>query len=194
MGYAWRILAATVIGLAGTGCWVRSVHPLCGPEDAVEDDRLLGAWAAPSDKRQASFTEPGDTFVIRPAGDKAYGLTYVSGGVPASFVVRLTRLGNALIADVAPKPPTEGHGRWQAHLLAVHSFFRLVPGQRSLETAPLDHDWLAAQLAGSPPALAFTRVDQFVILTAPTEDLRRFLAAHAADPKAFSHPVVLTRL
>ncbi len=187
-----RCIALFAAVLSCAGCWVRSVHPLHSPDSLATDDRILGTWVAPDEK--TSFTQPTDTFLVRRSGRLAYALVYVTNGAPASFEVHLTRLADALFADVVPRPPDEAHGPWRLHLLPLHSFVRLSPTQDTMEVVPLDHEWLGVQLAGPRPALAFTRLDDLLLLTAPTADLRRFIVARADDPKAFSHPVVLRRI
>ena len=73
----------------------------------------------------------------------------------------------------------------------THLFLKARMDGEGLHLAPLDQTWLKEALDRGEIALAHERVADEIILTAPTEELHKFVLKYAEDPRAFSENIEL---
>jgi hypothetical protein len=187
MTRAWPILG---VALLGAGCItydVVSLQPLVTEEEAVALPQVVGTWA----------TEEESPTVLRfeALEDKGYRMYLTEDGKerPGSFAVAFTSIGDAVYWDLAPLP-VEGEDDFRAaHFLPVHSFARVTLDGDRLEVAFLDSDWMKLAFEEGGLDVAHTVTDDRQVLTASTEELRRFVADCASDTEAFGEPDVFIR-
>ena len=180
------------LGLAAlllAGCVVPSLHPLFAERDYLYAPDLVGTWV-PKDVREKEvwdFTEDGRLYLLTHTDDK---------GRKATFHVAAGSIGTNVFLDFSPLDPTPGteiNGLMQAHLLPVHLFAKLVKTNDDLALVALDVEWLENQLKTNATAIAHaSRGDDPPLLTASTAELKKFVARHAHDEKAFKHAIILT--
>lgn len=181
---AWLALS---VALLGTGCLshVRSLQPLCTDDNAVGLPAIVGTWAEEDDDDSTlRFALPDQE-----NDDARHLLLTVKDkeeGGPGVFAVAFTTIGDDTYWNLTPLAGDEEEDLWRAHRLSTHGFARIALDGNRLEIAFLDADWLKTALADGRVALAHTRVDGEIVLTASTDELRAFVAACAADPKAFA--------
>jgi hypothetical protein len=175
--------------LAG-GCVSQpSLQPLFTDDEAVAVPEALGSWIA-----EKNGDDPDDVRIeLRTGKDGDVTMLLRAEGRPASFKVRFGRLGGDLFWDTLPGPTEDESAFYAAHRLPAHGFARVRVEEDRLEVAVLDSDWIKDLQRRGRLDLAHEIVDGDVLLTAPTEELQRFLSAHAGDPEAFEEPTVFHR-
>ena len=177
-----------ILALAGlafvvlmAGC-VRSVHPIYTKEDLTFDPGLLGTWLEKNDK---------DIWTIERAGDKAYKLTCLEDGEEtksATFDARLVRVGEQQFLDLFPEGPQFKSEFYKFHLLPVHSFVRVSLQGDSGRMTVLNNDWLSKKIAARELDLPHFVVDEDLVLTGGTKELRDFLIRIAEEKNAYYAP------
>lgn len=178
-----------LVALLFAGCVVPSLHPLFAERDYLYAPDVVGRWVPKDekDKEVWDFTEDGRQYLLTHTDDR---------GHKATFHIAAGSIGTNVFLDFSPLDPTPGtelNGLMQAHLLPVHLFAKLVKTNDDLTLVALDVGWLNKHLKTNPAALAHARqADDAPLLTASTAELKKFVARHAHDEKAFKNAVVLT--
>ena len=194
------IALTLALALLLNGCApIDSIFPLYKDEDAVFDDHLLGTWQRVLTDVNASDKDQRWTF-SHAEGEKYYDFKWGAVGTKGGFIaeVRLVRLGNALFIDfegdaqkiddaaksdaVVPYP-----------MITTHMLGRVWLEKDSLLIHFLSDDWVKEQVRAGTFSLAHLDVNGGQILTAQTDDLRKFMQAHADDTKALSEEFKFTR-
>lgn len=176
------ILLAGVALLTGCGPTL-SVHPLYTEKDLVSDLPLEGTWT--DDKGEGMFT-------VRKSGN-GFEVLYTERSDSASaqkLDVHLLRLRDFRFVDVAPR---------QESPLSIpgHLFAKVWMEGSQLHVAIMDSDWLKQKIVDSGfPAHRASGEDRGkqIILTAPTEELQKFVLWYAAEEKAFDVSGALHRV
>lgn len=184
-----RIVAALWLGIGGlltTACGFGSLSPIVMDGDVVNDSRLEGTWIESKDR---------DSAVITAAGDRTYAIAYFeNGGKKGSFEARLGTLGKFRVLDVQPvEPARDASDLYRGLLLRAHSLLVID----SLDAATLrfrmiESDSLRRFLERTPRAIAH-RIDDGVLLTAESPEVRRFLATFMSRPGALTEQSIWQR-
>lgn len=155
---------------------IPSVHPFYSSQDRLFDKRLLGEW----EKKDAG----GDleTWLFERGSDQACKLTVTDkDGKTGVFTAQLFKINESLFLDIIPEEVKLNSG--QAELVGM----ALIPGHLLIHVSQLgpelklaffDFDWLSKHLEANPAALLHHREDKRMVLTASTDDLRRFVVRH----------------
>lgn len=167
-------IAIVAVALLMAGC-TASLHPLYSEEDALFDPMLLGTWRE---------CEGEKFFVSVRAGNAAYRVIYYDGEGSGAFTARLVELQGNRFVDLYPETPPSKNGFYNVHLIPAHSFGRIWLAGDRLTIALVDPDWFRSEQA-SQVLLERISLDDYLVISAATADLRRF-AAKYADTKAFS--------
>ncbi len=168
-----------------SGC-VRSLHPLYTDADLVFERSLLGTWAEEQNIM--------DSWIFQKEGENFYSLIHIEKNSPAKFEAHLVRLGKFLFLDIFPDQPDTKNEFYKLHLIPAHTFSRVWIERDVIRLAMLDNDWLRDMIKQNSVSIAHERVEDGVILTAPTEELQKFVVAYANDSLAFPKPTELHRL
>jgi len=176
------MLVVALLLVPTVGC-VWSLHPLYTQEDAVFEPGLVGVWAS---------TEA--MAIVKAAGDKSYGITYVDTSEDSSgkYRGRLVRLGDTLFLDLVP----EGDELRQAKssgLLATHLFFRLTLQEDTVRVEMVEDELLESVDTGQ---LRHEKLpDRYLtLLTASSSEIRAWLQQHAQNPQLYSDTLELQRV
>jgi len=176
------MLVVALLLVPTVGC-VWSLHPLYTQEDAVFEPGLVGVWAS---------TEA--MAIVKAAGDKSYGITYVDTSEDSSgkYRGRLVRLGDTLFLDLVP----EGDELRQAEssgLLATHLFFRLTLQEDTVRVEMVEDELLESVGTGQ---LRHEKLpDRYLtLLTASSSEIRAWLQQHAQNPQLYSDTLELQRV
>lgn len=167
------------------GCSAYSVHPLYTAEDAVVEPGLEGTWVS-DDKTEIQLKKPG-----------AHEYSMVMSGSDTkeiqTYKVNLVRLGDQLFADMIFDGRTLDGTKLDepAGVEAMHVVLKLNLSGGDLAYATLDKDAIEKQNAATKPPLDTMATDDGMLVTAPTEALRRYVAANAAE--VFSEAAHLKR-
>jgi hypothetical protein len=174
------LLAVTVF-LALLGC-IPSVYPLYTEKDLTYDPALLGSWREKEDS-EGSWTFTQDK-------EKTYKLVIRDKDKSSPFLGRLLKLGDRRFLDITP----DGAGLedlnredlYKALLIPGHFFFRVDQVEPALKLTALKGDWLNNLLKKDPKAIQHLQHgSDTVILTAPTEELQKFILKHLKDEDAW---------
>ena len=158
------------------GCLTYSLHPIGKPEDSQLRPELLGKWMEEG-RREGYFVSKAKdgTYEVKKIGRKN-----ILTGI-------LLNLGGVDYLDLSPQTPTE-----EALHIPVHLILRLkLQEDGKLQITSLDTDWLRKALLKGKIKAAHTELDDDLILTAPSEELRELLTRLAKQPQAFTSDSVV---
>lgn len=172
------ILITVSIALLFAGC-VQSLHPLFTDKDLVFEPALIGTWA-----EEGTST----LWIFLKSGEKSYELIYTEKGTPAKFAAHLVRLGKFLFLDTFPESPDLKNDLQSAHLLNTHTFWKVWLDADTLRMTMLEHDWLKTMIEQKKLKIKHERLGERIVLTAPTNELQKFVTKYAESTKAFPKP------
>ncbi len=181
-----RVLAVVALAVVAAECmipWVQSLYPLAPESDSVFEQSLVGTW----------IQKGGDTWTFQRSGDRGYDLVVTEKGSPAKFDAHLVRLGEFLFLDTAPGDSGITNLFYILHLAPTHTISRTWLRGDILLLAPLADEWLKEMMDQSRVNISNVRVHDHIILTATTEELRKFVVEHADNPQAFPITIGLRR-
>jgi hypothetical protein len=176
VAFAVLLIAAA----CSSGCLVLALQPAYDAGSVVFDEALIGRWANTDDGTKATV-ERGEW--------RSYKITYIDRSATRSFQGNLTRLDSATFLDL-----TEMRGADPGpYLVPVHGLFRVTIEGDRLSAAMLDYAWFTRAVLQKRLGTLSTAIDdrRNAVITAPTSDLRRWLA-HAPD-EAFAAPITFVR-
>ena len=159
-----------------SGCTAYSIHPLYTSEDAVVEPGLEGTWIE-ADKKDPS------EFCLQKSGAHEYSMV-LSGPdskIVQNYNVNLVRLGDQLFMDMVFKDQTIDGTKIDDPLgvLATHIILKINLTGDELAYATLDGDAIKKQNSWESLPLEYTVLDESMLVTAQTVDLRRYLSVHA---------------
>jgi hypothetical protein len=184
------ILALIVTGLQS--CTIFSLHPLYEDADLLYEPTLLGLW---QDK------EDGDEFVAFEMmednrylfrymeGEKGGSITEISDTV--SFEAGLLRIGNHYFLDLYPY--YEGN-RDESYFLfrnfvPTHSFLKIEWKTDEIVLYMFEADRMKKLFAQNRIRIKHEIInDDYIVITASTQDLQQFIKKYADDSAAFDEP------
>jgi len=146
---------------------------------------LLGTW------------ENDDMWTFKKSGKNAYELTInekesskESGGIAeydeaGIYEVHLVKLGKFLFLDFYPEEIEIEEYGYDVHFVPVHSFCRVWFEKDVLRLAFFENEWLEGMIDEKKINIAHVRLEDRVVLTAPIEELQKFVLKYAEDSEAF---------
>ena len=185
------IAAGICLLLLTSGCLI-SLHPLYTPDKIAFRPELAGTW-------QVSGENASMTFAPLPDG-RGYHLSYYENELGAEageqYEAYLLQLGDYYFLDFYPD--TE---RMQceelnlATLLPTHGFARIDFTSRDEFTLHLfDIEWLEELFRQRRIRLQHeVTEDGLIVLTAPSEELQKFVTKYAEDERAYIDPAILKK-
>jgi hypothetical protein len=177
------LAAALALVLSLTGCVATSLCPLArNDQDRVRDDRLVGTWS--QDDVRWTVLPDGASYRVLRDGDRSV----------AAYRASLIRIGERLFMELGPAPDAEVLQPYAFYLVPVYTLAKVAFVGDSLRLDLLASDVCRADsAAGSGPRLpcvtGYGSKDD-VLITAPPESLRGFLAAHAGDERLFTRQML----
>lgn len=172
-----------------TAACVPSLHPLYTGKDLVFDPALTGAW----------HTDPGEEEKDRQRWrfvrneHSGYTLEHTENGETRTFTVHLVSLGGARFLDLYPDNPSLANTFYQAFLMPVHMFARVNVNGGNLELRFLSDDWVKKAQRAGRLYTAHEKIEDTILLTAPTPALQQLIRGALTDPKAFPDRLKLRR-
>ncbi len=189
-----RILTYTVITglLLMSSCLVSSLHPFYKAEDKIYDPAMIGSWV---DSDSCIWTIEknmvSDGFMEPEYHDKTYRLTYYEEeGLIGRFIGTLFELKGIKYVDFYPDP-NEDHcasGLTDMHHFPTHTLARVQLDRDILMFYWYGDEWLNELFEQNRIRIKHETVDiskdyERHLLTAPTEDLQKFIIKYANNPK-----------
>lgn len=154
---------------------VLSTEPLAARDDTSFDTSLLGTWF-----------DPDDTVISVTSGQRPfYDITVVDRQKQNRFVLqgRLVEFGDQRVLDLTDMQPA-------LYSVPGHAWLVVTKRGDGLEVQHLDTEWLQAQVRRS--GLSHTLIGGRLLITAPAERLRSFVARYGLRPEARGEPLYLT--
>jgi hypothetical protein len=196
----WRALAFALAVAAASllaGCAPEdSLFPLFTAEDKSIDERLLGEWYAQGGPEFKHGEESGRVVFQRGEDGASYNVTiFASNGDPnLACSAHLIRLGSFLFIDLTGADPDK---RKLAEIpfpaIESHVFGRLRLEKATAHVDFMDDEWVAKQVKAGKFSLAFIQTPHGPVLSASTEELRKFALEHAEDQESFSDLYAMSR-
>ncbi len=187
---------ALVLLLAGCGP-ASTLFPLFVRGDAEFDERLLGDWRMQND---ASFTHgaKSERMVFRKSADgKEYEVTlfdFDETGVNLALTAHIVRLGNFTFIDFGtPNLDKRKFREVPFPIIEGHLFGRIYLEKSSARFELLNDEWVKEQAKAGMLSLPTVQTAYGLVISAPTEELRKFALEHAEDTQAFSDAYSLSR-
>ena len=185
---------------------VVSLHPLFTQDSLVFEDKLLGTWTgevtwefARLDVDENAEMLPDE---LRDRAGKVYRLDITDDeGRQGSFVACLVKVGDKRFLDVFPDRFPSGEADPEKmkllynafFFLRVHTFVRIDSVGEQLVLRLTDDEQFGKLIEAEPKAVEHEMIEDRPVLTAPTEQLRAFVAKYADDERLFPNEVTLTR-
>ena len=181
-------LALLLIGCAP----IDSLFPLYKADEAVFDNHLLGTWQPVI--TDANVRDKDQRWIFSQSeGQKYYDFKWGAAGAQGGFVAkaRLVRLRDNLFIDFEGdtdklEDPPRGDVLVPFPVVPSHMIGRVWLEKGTLEIHFLHDDWVKRQIEAGTFSLTHVDVGSSLILAAQTDDLRKFMQAHADDTEALS--------
>lgn len=178
----WKLFTLS-LALLATAC-VPSLHSLYTDADLVFDNALVGVWV-----------EDDSNWIIKKASNKAYEVTMIDNDhTTGHFQGHLVKLGEHLFLDLYPNEPEfEVNDFYKSHLIPSHTFALVKFDTKKLSMRFMHIETIAQIVHENPDAIKHERIEDRVLLTAPTKDLQAFILKHMDDEDFFIDPNEYTR-
>lgn len=184
------VYVALTILSCGPHYGVPSLHPLYTEKDLIFNPAILGKWYS-NEELVWEFTK---------VADKEYKLiwTFSDNGEinKSAFIAHLVKIGEIIFLDLFPALPECPQGVLSRELiLPVHTFLLIRETEPTLKVGLLDSEGLVKFLNENPKAIKHEKVDiqkwkkyrtfdadgNYIVLTASTEELKKFFIKHWKD-------------
>ena len=178
-----------IIGFAALlikGC-VYSIHPLFDEEDLIFTNELLGTWKS---------NDSQDTWIFEKGSGNTYDVMFISDADTSMLKAGLGKLEEQYYLDFT-LGEMEGISDLEAfHLFPTHTFSRvtLEENRITLSWFATQSQWLENLIKEKRIRIKHELANDQVLLTASTDELQKFVAKYADEPKAFDDPEELNRV
>lgn len=182
------ILFLSVINLSG--CVVFSFYPLYSEKDLFPNDYLLGNYFT-NDTLSWSFNfqkkKVGDIEVADSTGYELRVIEEKDSSFISDFSVHLIRINGELIADFYLEDYTKKKDvkLFDLHIIPVHTFAKVSIKGDQLSFNWFDGDWLEKQIKGNKVRISHENNEEFILLTAKSSELQKFLKKYLHSDDAF---------
>lgn len=199
------------------GCFLQSLHPLITNENSKLVKGIEGQWEGENDrwtffrdsknipqmklsgfniKGEISFEfDEGDGLE---AGDNTYFLLYEdldSGNVDSTlFEAKFGKIGNNTFMDLSISDIFRNKVFEQTHLIPVHTFSKISLQNEKFEIEFLASDWISNLIEDNRVRIKHEKVNDNILITESTENLRKFIEKYGDDPKAYEDVMTLKRV
>jgi hypothetical protein len=173
------------------GCFPpASVNGLYTEETIATEPALVGSWDDPDE------TEDEFSLEITADDDNAYMMRATdASGAEYTFELYVTEINGTKYIDFFPDDYNpEIADLFVAHLLPLHTFYKLEFSGDTLLLTALDGDWVQETLSAATEAYDYMEIDDRIIFTGPPEVLRKFVSTYATSEEAFGQPLKLLRM
>ena len=190
-----KLIAAGVFAVAVllTGCWQKSVYPFYKEKDVFFEEKLIGSW-----READKAADEGTTWTFEKGeSDKVYKIHIADKETKLDCDGRLFKLSETKFLDLYSR------NRGVVDMPA-HALFRVLDIGESFKLQMLSPGWFKNRLQLHPKEIANIFVTdpehpddadkgEFV-LTAPTEEVQKYLLAHMNDDGFWEEPGELKKV
>jgi|SRR5271157_1779593 len=125
------------------------------------------------------------------ANPDSYAFSAAASGDENTLQPHLAKVGDGLYASVVRVQQASGGkegSSYELHLIQAHWVFRVWQDGDTLRLVDLSEDWFKDAVNQGMVKIGHEEVNDTLVLTASTPDLRAFLLEHAGDADAFPEP------
>jgi hypothetical protein len=198
--------------MTGQSCTIFSLNPLYNEEDLLEMPEVLGLWEAPGEEEvYVSFERLGDNkFIFRyMEGDRQTIIDLYSGKEErdliaenlkvlreqtVSFEAGILKVGDHYFIDLYPYYKYyEGDDHDEDYYLfrnfiPTHAFLKFEWENDELVLYMFSYDRLQELFDQNRIRIRHQQFDDYLVITASTDELQKFILKYADDEKAFEDP------
>lgn len=215
--YLKLILLALMIILLFSGCFLKSLYPLVNEEDAVAVDGISGVWK--KDDQRWTFIKDGEYDDLRMTGilgktDFSISITDEGNDTtqsgPHSYMViyedlreseidtsyffgSFANLNQDYYLDLYPFD-LGSVDFTTSHYLPVHTFSKIILKNDSLIINLFKDSWIEEQITENRVRIKHEKTEDFILITAGTEELQKFIIKYGNMPEAYRDPINLLRV
>jgi len=128
-----------------------------------------------------------------------YHLTYTSWEDQDTLIermmIRLTSINDELFMDFSPShiknPVLKKNARFAANYILGHTFAKIAFEEDRLMIYPLDSEYIENLIKSKRIRLKHENINEQIVLTASTSELREFIAKYGDDPQLYIEPETL---
>ncbi len=196
------ILFCCLLLIIVSGC-IPSLHPLYTKKDLILDNSIIGTWVSEESKSDQSVWiikkykdshEPGPLYINpHDFGDKLYRLEHIQSGDTIGFDLYLIKLDKYFYFDFYPQNYESDNEMRNMHLFPVHTFAKVNIKTNTIEIKQFNIDFLKKLIEQNKIKISHERSGRNMILTAPTEELQKFVKKYTDADDAFVDPIILSR-
>jgi len=110
------------------------------------------------------------------------------------MIVNLTKIGSNLYMDFQNHEDFQKPSRFQTNMIPAHTFAKVEFDNGQLTIRSFDSEYIKKLIKNRKVRLKHETVDESIILTASTDDLRAFILKYGDDDKLFLESDYLTAL
>lgn len=185
--------------IALPSCTIFSLHPLYTEEELVMETALEGMWKDNDD---------GDEFVyFEQMDEKMYLFRYMElqegaeneleMGDTVSFRAGLVQVGEHYFLDLYPYYNDGNNDEaWYLfrNFVPTHSFVKIEWDADHVTLYLFDYDRMKKLFEQNRIRIKHEMLEDFIVITASTEELQRFIRKYADDDEAFDDPGVFIKM
>jgi len=177
-------LFLVVILIAAQSCTIFSLNPLYNEEDLLDEPILLGVWQEDDDGNEYVSFEKYE--------DKKYIFRYMERDGPekidtVSFEAGLIKIGDHYFIDLYPyyeKELAESDYLFRG-FIPTHSVLKIDWNKNDLDLYIFSYDRLQELFEQNRIRIRHETFDDYIVITASTDELQKFIEKYADDEKAF---------
>jgi hypothetical protein len=193
------IIIIGILALIAGSC-IPSLFPLYTKDDIVFDDRIIGTWD-PGGRSQwtiekleyhpnAAFMSPKWTEVDEESDMENVHYRMLvedwdtGDTVEASFILTLLILDGQMYANFKPQEYELHHGFLAWHMVEANIFAKIAFRDDQFLLTYFDPDFLEEMIDKNRIRISHIWLDDFLLITAPTKDLQKFVIKYANEEDA----------
>jgi hypothetical protein len=176
-----------------SSCGIFSLHPLYHEDDLIYTDNLIGTWLNSEDHKTVIVIDSLQN-------TNEYSFILIDGSDTVSFKMGLIKLKDQYFIDLFPNDDCNLHGgnddclaleNLFRNYIPAHSFMKFDFNEQGFALTEFDSDRLLKLFRENKIRLAHEIPgdkeddDAYVVITASTDDLQKFITRYAYDKDAF---------
>jgi len=186
------LILLAIILITGQSCTIFSLNPLYNEEDLLESEELVGLW---------QDADGGEEYVdFKKYEGKKYILTYINKDPnesdTISYETGLLKIGDHYFIDVYPHYNEEmkEEDYLFRSFIPAHAVLKIEWENDSMKLYTLSYDRLSELFEQNRIRIRHQMFEDYIVITATTEELQKFIEKYADDEKAFDAPDELVKI
>lgn len=188
------LVLLAIILITGQSCTIFSLNPLYNEADLLEAQELVGLWQdADGDEEYVAFKK---------YEGKKYILTYMEDNEDPnesdtiSYETGLLKIGDHYFIDVYPyyDEGMEEEDYLFRSFIPAHAVLKIEWENDAMKLYTLSYDRLSELFEQNRIRIRHQMFEDYIVITATTEELQKFIKKYADDEKAFDEPDKLVKI